>query len=60
MSTDLHYEVEGLGPVVMLSHALGCDLGMWNEVAAWLRRHYTVVRYDHRGHGASPGSFAWS
>ncbi|QTX19913.1 alpha/beta fold hydrolase [Comamonas aquatica] len=55
MSTDLHYEVEGLGPVVMLSHALGCDLGMWNEVAAWLRRHYTVVRYDHRGHGASPG-----
>lgn len=28
MSTDVHYEVEGLRLVVMLNHALGCDLDM--------------------------------
>lgn len=43
----------GKGPVVILSHALGCDLGMWDEVAALLEGDYTVIRYDHRGHGAS-------
>ena len=44
----------------MLSHALGCDLSMWDEVAQILARHYTVLRYDHRGHGRSerlPGPF---
>ncbi|MFT3811956.1 MAG: 3-oxoadipate enol-lactonase [Acidovorax sp.] len=51
----LHSVVEGQGPLVVLSHALGCDLHMWDEVAALLRRHYTVARYDHRGHGRSPG-----
>lgn len=56
MSTALHYTVEGQGPVIVLSHALGCDLHMWDEVAPLLNPHYTVVRYDHRGHGQSPAS----
>lgn len=56
MQHRLHSIVEGSGPVVMLSHALGCDLGMWDEVAALLRVKHTVVRYDHRGHGASAGA----
>ncbi len=51
----LHWVIEGQGPVVMLSHALGCDLHMWDEVAALLREGHTVLRYDHRGHGRSPG-----
>lgn len=42
----------------MLSHALGCDLSMWDGVAAALRDRYTVLRYDHRGHGRSPASGA--
>ncbi len=37
----------------MLSHALGCDLSMWDGVAAVLEPHFTVLRYDHRGHGSS-------
>jgi len=48
-------------PVVVLSHALGCDLGMWDGVAAALEDRYTVLRYDHRGHGQSeivPGPYS--
>lgn len=49
----MHHVIEGQGPVVVLSHALGCALGMWDEVAARLRERCTVVRYDQPGHGAS-------
>jgi len=44
---------EGTGPTIVLSHALGCTLGMWDEVAALLQADYCVLRYDHRGHGKS-------
>ena len=50
----LNFIRQGKGPMVVLSHALGCDLGMWDGVAALLASHYTVLRYDHRGHGQSP------
>ena len=49
----LHVVQEGSGPVVVLSHALGCDLHMWDGVAARLKDRFTVLRYDHRGHGQS-------
>ncbi|KQX29301.1 alpha/beta fold hydrolase [Variovorax sp. Root434] len=51
--TRLNVVREGDGPIVVLSHALGCDLSMWNGVAAQLARAHTVLRYDHRNHGAS-------
>ena len=51
--TRLNVLREGEGPIVVLSHALGCDLHMWDGVAALLARAHTVVRYDHRNHGAS-------
>ena len=51
--TRLNVVREGNGPIVVLSHALGCDLHMWDGVAALLARAHTVVRYDHRNHGAS-------
>lgn len=57
----LYSVVEGGGPLVALSHALGCDHTMWDGVAAQLSRHYTVLRYDHRGHGRSdvpPGPYS--
>lgn len=50
----LNFVQQGQGPLVVLSHALGCDLTMWNDVAAALEDRYTVLRYDHRGHGRSP------
>src|SRR5688572_21282963 len=40
-------------PVVMLSHSLGLDHGMWDPQAADLEPHFQVLRYDLRGHGAS-------
>lgn len=49
----LNWAREGQGPVIVLSHALGCDLSMWDGVAALLKDRYTVLRYDHRGHGQS-------
>ncbi|MBC7548165.1 MAG: alpha/beta fold hydrolase [Polaromonas sp.] len=56
----LHCIREGEGPVVVLSHALGCDVTMWDGVAALLDKRFTVLRYDARGHGQSgvpPGPY---
>ncbi|HSW18657.1 MAG TPA: alpha/beta fold hydrolase [Ramlibacter sp.] len=52
----LNFLQQGQGPLVVLSHALGCDLTMWDGVTAALQDRYTVLRYDHRGHGRSPAS----
>ncbi len=59
--TRLNVVREGEGPIVVLSHALGCNLHMWDGVAALLARAHTVVRYDHRNHGGSevvPGAMS--
>ena len=53
MPKSLNIVKEGSGPIVVLSHALGCNLHMWDEVAQILKNYFTVVRYDHRNHGAS-------
>ena len=49
------YRVEGRDdhPVLMLSHSLGQDHGMWDVQARALSEQFRVVRYDIRGHGAS-------
>lgn len=49
----LHCIKEGTGPVIVLSHALGCDLSMWDGLVNVLKDQYTLIRYDHRNHGAS-------
>ncbi|HEY1393489.1 MAG TPA: alpha/beta fold hydrolase [Methylibium sp.] len=41
------------GTPVVLSHALGLDLSMWDGLAAELSQEHPVLRYDHRGHGGS-------
>ena len=38
---------------IVLSHALGCDLTMWDRLANVLAAEFNVVCYDHRGHGSS-------
>ncbi|MFO7189411.1 MAG: 3-oxoadipate enol-lactonase [Pseudomonadota bacterium] len=50
---ELNYTVEGEGPWLVMSHALACDLHMWDDLAAWLAQRFTVLRYDIRGHGRS-------
>jgi 3-oxoadipate enol-lactonase len=55
----LHYSVReprnGKRPrhTVVLSHALGCDLTMWDALAKQLSFDCRVIAYDHRGHGSS-------
>lgn len=50
---DINYLIEGEGPWVTLSHSLACNLHMWDEEAKRLSKHYKVLRFDTRGHGAS-------
>ena len=51
----LFYRLEGQAgkPVLVLSHSIGCDHGMWVPQVADLLPHFQVLRYDTRGHGAS-------
>lgn len=50
------------GRPIVLSHALGLDLRMWDGLAAELAADHPVMRWDHRGHGGSgaPGAAPWS
>lgn len=44
----------------VLSHALGCDASLWDELANALAAQHRVICYDHRGHGdsdAPPGPY---
>lgn len=50
---DVHYTVSGRGPWLTLSHSLATHLGMWAPQVEALGAHFTVLRYDTRGHGAS-------
>ena len=50
---ELHLLRQGQGRPVVLSHALGLDLHMWDHLAPALAASNEVLRYDHRGHGQS-------
>ncbi|QTN21825.1 3-oxoadipate enol-lactonase [Rhizobacter sp. AJA081-3] len=50
---QLKVALQGQGTPVVLSHALGADLHLWDELAAALGEQHEVLRYDHRGHGGS-------
>lgn len=42
------------GPIVVLSNSLGSTHRMWDAQLSALEERFRVVRYDTRGHGASP------
>jgi 3-oxoadipate enol-lactonase len=50
---QLALALQGEGAPVVMSHALGLDLHLWDELAATLAPGHAVLRYDHRGHGGS-------
>lgn len=58
----LNVSVEGRdgGPILMLSHSLGCTLQMWEPQMAALAKLFRVIRYDRRGHGKSGVSGPYS
>jgi 3-oxoadipate enol-lactonase len=55
----LHYTIRqprnGKAPrhTIVLSHALGMDLTLWDSLANLLSADCRVITYDHRGHGSS-------
>ena len=55
-AVEVHALVTGRadGPVVLLSNSLGSTHRMWDPQLHELEQHFRVVRYDTRGHGASP------
>jgi 3-oxoadipate enol-lactonase len=52
---QLHVALQGAaqGVPVLMSHALGLDLSMWDGLAAALAPQHPVLRYDQRGQGRS-------
>jgi len=50
---EIHYEIEGNGPWLTMSHSLACNLSMWDPQMVVLTKKYQVLRYDTRGHGQS-------
>jgi 3-oxoadipate enol-lactonase/4-carboxymuconolactone decarboxylase len=40
-------------PALLLGNSLGSELALWDPVLPALRRHFRVLRFDKRGHGAS-------
>lgn len=54
-NTRLYYRLEGRNerPVLVLSHSIGADHGMWAPQMLDLLPHFRILRYDIRGHGAS-------
>lgn len=61
----IHYTIEGNGPFLILIHgyAVNADINWrWNGIIRKLRKHFTTIALDLRGHGLSekptkPGSY---
>jgi 3-oxoadipate enol-lactonase len=58
----ISYRLDGPAelPVLMLSNSLGTNLSMWDRQVPAFGRHFRLLRYDSRGHGASdapPGPY---
>lgn len=59
----LHWKVEGRSdaPAIVLLNSIGTDMDLWAATLPRLREHFSVLRIDTRGHGASvaaPGDFS--
>lgn len=52
---DIHYKDEGPrgAPVLLLIHGSQSSLRTWDRIAAKLRQHYRIVRFDIPGYGLS-------
>lgn len=48
---DLHYEVYGQGPSVVLIAGYTCDHKFWDDVVSALTGRYQIVLFDNRGIG---------
>ena len=52
----INYELDGPedAPFLIFSNSLATSLAMWNGQVAGLKDRFRILRYDNRGHGATP------
>ena len=50
---ELYYESHGEGKPIVFSHAWLDDCSIWDSQVKHFPKNYTVILYDHRGHGRS-------
>lgn len=50
---DIHYEIHGEGPVILLTHGFAVASRMWQDQIEPLSRRHRLVIWDMRGHGKS-------
>jgi 3-oxoadipate enol-lactonase len=51
---DCDYSIAGEGPTLFLIHGIGAARNTWRKAMPLLTKHFKVITYDLRGHGASP------
>ena len=51
---DCSYSIEGSGPAIFLTHGVGAAKDAWRLITPKLKKKYTIITYDLRGHGKSP------
>jgi pimeloyl-ACP methyl ester carboxylesterase len=57
--TEIHHEIRGTGPPVLLIMGATGDGGHFDAFADLLADEFTVVTYDRRGNGRSPVPAGW-
>ena len=50
---EIHYEVHGSGPALLLTHGYSSTSAMWKGQVGALSKHHKLVLWDMRGHGQS-------
>src|ERR1700712_3197017 len=57
---NIHYEVHGSGPPLLLTHGYSSTSAMWQGQIEALSKHHQLILWDMRGHGQSdyPGDAA--
>src|ERR1700710_1712541 len=50
---NIHYEVHGSGPPLLLTHGYSSTSAMWQGQIEALSKHHTLILWDMRGHGQS-------
>ena len=51
---DCSYSIEGSGPAIFLTHGVGAARDAWRIITPKLKKKFTIITYDLRGHGKSP------
>jgi 3-oxoadipate enol-lactonase len=60
ITTYYEFEAAPQRSALLLSNSLGTDLSMWDPQAVQFAKHFSLLRYDTRGHGRSsvpPGPY---